>query len=130
MPQLPVPSLRFIRGVGVPTPNVPNRATGHLGGRQAIYLEGLRNAPQPGQSRRCPSQVPVYRPSSIITTAEVMPVDESSIQARTTVTGVSAGTAVMRDVQGYKDTSDKRIQGWGQGLALVFLSSLLARQQW
>ncbi len=46
------------------------------------------------------------------------------------VSGVSAGTAVMRDVQGYKDTSEKRIQGWGQGLALVFLSSLLSGQEW
>ncbi len=54
----------------------------------------------------------------------------SRIKEDGTVTDVSAGTAVMRDVQGYKDTSEKRIQGWGQGLALVFLSSLLARQQW
>lgn len=46
------------------------------------------------------------------------------------VLGVSAGTAVMRDAQGYKDVPYKRLQGWGQGLALVFLSSLLARQQW
>ena len=54
----------------------------------------------------------------------------SRIKEDGTVTGVSAGTAVMRDVQGYKNTSEKRIQGWGQGLALVFLASLLARQQW
>lgn len=54
----------------------------------------------------------------------------SRIRADGTVAGVSAGTAVMRDVQGYKDTSEKRIQGWGQGLTLAFLSSLLARQQW
>lgn len=54
----------------------------------------------------------------------------SRIKADGTVAGVSAGTAVMRDVQGYKDTSEKRIQGWGQGLTLAFLSSLLARQQW
>lgn len=54
----------------------------------------------------------------------------SRIKEDGTVTGVSAGTAVMRDVQGYKDTSEKRIQGWGQGLALVFLSSLLGCQQW
>ncbi len=78
------PKLAIDKGRGrSPTPNVPNRATRHLGGRKAIYLEGLRNAPQPGQSRRCPSQVPVYRPSSTITTVELMPVDESSIQART-----------------------------------------------
>jgi unsaturated rhamnogalacturonyl hydrolase len=38
---------------------------------------------------------------------------------------VSAGTAVMNDDQGYKDVPYKRIHGWGQGLALVFLSNLL-----
>lgn len=42
-----------------------------------------------------------------------------------TVGGVSAGTAVMNDVQGYKDVPYKRIQGWGQGLALAFLADLL-----
>ncbi|WP_160043678.1 MULTISPECIES: glycoside hydrolase family 88/105 protein [Paenibacillus] len=42
-----------------------------------------------------------------------------------TVTGVSAGTAVMKDAAGYKGVPDKRIQGWGQGLALAFLSELL-----
>lgn len=41
------------------------------------------------------------------------------------VTRVSAGTAVMNDIQGYKDVPDKRVQGWGQGLALVFFASLL-----
>ncbi|WP_248925132.1 glycoside hydrolase family 88 protein [Paenibacillus hamazuiensis] len=46
------------------------------------------------------------------------------------VNGVSAGTAVMNDAQGYKEVPYKRVQGWGQGLALVFLSSLLARQEW
>ncbi|MCZ8514719.1 glycoside hydrolase family 88 protein [Paenibacillus filicis] len=46
------------------------------------------------------------------------------------VTGVSAGTAVMRDIEGYKGVPYKRVQGWGQGLALTFLSSLLARQEW
>ncbi|GAB2704037.1 glycoside hydrolase family 88 protein [Paenibacillus thermoaerophilus] len=47
-----------------------------------------------------------------------------------TVKGVSAGTAVMRDAQGYKDVPCKRIQGWGQGLALVFLSSLISKKDW
>ncbi|MBN2982197.1 MULTISPECIES: glycoside hydrolase family 88/105 protein [Cohnella] len=42
-----------------------------------------------------------------------------------TVTGVSAGTAVMEDAEGYKGVPDKRIQGWGQGLTLAFLSELL-----
>ncbi|MCY7836565.1 glycoside hydrolase family 105 protein [Bacillus haynesii] len=38
---------------------------------------------------------------------------------------VSAGTAVMRDAQGYKDVPYKRIQGWGQGLALTFLADVV-----
>lgn len=51
----------------------------------------------------------------------------SSIGEDGSVTGVSAGTAVMCDLEGYKGVPYKRVQGWGQGLALVFLSSLLAR---
>jgi unsaturated rhamnogalacturonyl hydrolase len=46
------------------------------------------------------------------------------------VHSVSAGTAVMRDIEGYKGVSYKRVQGWGQGLALTFLSSLLTRKEW
>jgi unsaturated rhamnogalacturonyl hydrolase len=42
-----------------------------------------------------------------------------------TVTGVSAGTAVMNDADGYKGVPAKRIQGWGQGLALTFLAAVL-----
>jgi len=49
----------------------------------------------------------------------------SRITADGTVTGVSAGTAVMDDADGYKRVPDKRIQGWGQGLTLVFLSEVL-----
>ncbi len=37
---------------------------------------------------------------------------------------VSGGTAVMHDVEGYRRIPNKRIQGWGQGLALAFLSEL------
>jgi len=44
-----------------------------------------------------------------------------------TVTGVSSGTAVMKDAAGYKGVPDKRIQGWGQGLAPAFLSSCLKK---
>jgi unsaturated rhamnogalacturonyl hydrolase len=44
------------------------------------------------------------------------------------VMSVSAGTAIMNDQQGYKDVPYKRVQGWGQGLALVFLSSLLQQE--
>ncbi|MUT67340.1 glycoside hydrolase family 88 protein [Paenibacillus sp. NEAU-GSW1] len=41
------------------------------------------------------------------------------------VQNVSAGTAVMFDKQGYKDVAHKRVQGWGQGLALAFLAEVL-----
>lgn len=38
---------------------------------------------------------------------------------------VSAGTAVMKNAEGYKQVPYKRIQGWGQGLALTFLADVL-----
>jgi len=41
------------------------------------------------------------------------------------VLNVSAGTAVMNDLQGYREVAHKRVQGWGQGLALAFLAELL-----
>lgn len=41
------------------------------------------------------------------------------------VMNVSAGTAVMRDREGYRGISRDWIQGWGQGLALAFFSMLL-----
>ena len=41
------------------------------------------------------------------------------------IKNVSAGTAVMTDVESYKEVPKKRVQGWGQGLALAFLSSIL-----
>ncbi len=47
-----------------------------------------------------------------------------------TVTGVSAGTAVMDDAEGYKNVPYKRIQGWGQGMTLAFLAALLKRKDW
>ena len=36
----------------------------------------------------------------------------------------------MRDIDGYKGVPYKRIQGWGQGLGLTFLASLLNRKDW
>jgi unsaturated rhamnogalacturonyl hydrolase len=42
-----------------------------------------------------------------------------------TVRNVSAGTAVMPDAAAYRAVPRKRIQGWGQGLTLAFLSSLI-----
>ena len=41
------------------------------------------------------------------------------------VLNVSGGTAVMDDIEGYRGISRDWIQGWGQGLALAFLSLLL-----
>mgnify|MGYP002517095172 FL=1 len=41
------------------------------------------------------------------------------------VMNVSAGTAVMRNREGYRGISKDWIQGWGQGLALAFFSTLL-----
>ncbi|HRY54669.1 MAG TPA: glycoside hydrolase family 88 protein [Spirochaetia bacterium] len=40
------------------------------------------------------------------------------------VLGVSAGTAVMADAGKYALVPNKRVQGWGQGLALAFLAAL------
>lgn len=41
------------------------------------------------------------------------------------VRNVSAGTAIMDNEDGYNKIAKKRIQGWGQGLTLAFLSELL-----
>lgn len=41
------------------------------------------------------------------------------------VSNVSAGTAVMRDREGYMNIPRKWTQGWGQGLALSFLAAVL-----
>ena len=41
------------------------------------------------------------------------------------VLNVSGGTAVMKDKDGYRNISKKWIQGWGQGLALAFLTALI-----
>lgn len=41
------------------------------------------------------------------------------------VMNVSGGTAVMRDREGYRGITKDWIQGWGQGLALAFFSTLL-----
>ncbi len=38
---------------------------------------------------------------------------------------VSGGTAVMRDLDGYRNVSKTWTQGWGQGLALAFMSAVL-----
>lgn len=45
------------------------------------------------------------------------------------VCDVSTGTAVMNSEDGYRNTSKKRIEGWGQGLALAFFSAVLASKK-
>lgn len=45
------------------------------------------------------------------------------------VTGVSGGTAVMNDRDGYRRISREWIQGWGQGLALTLYSEILEHDQ-
>src|SRR5690606_21729491 len=45
------------------------------------------------------------------------------------VLNVSAGTAVMNDIEGYLNIPKKWAQGWGQGLALAFLTALAERQK-
>lgn len=42
---------------------------------------------------------------------------------------VSGGTAVMRDLTGYRTISRNWVQGWGQGLALAFLAKAFAEQE-
>jgi len=42
------------------------------------------------------------------------------------VQNVSGGTAIMRDREGYMNISREWIQGWGQGLALAFLTTVLS----
>ncbi len=47
----------------------------------------------------------------------------NNISADGRVLNVSGGTAVMRDLDGYRSIPKQWIQGWGQGLALVFLAN-------
>ena len=44
------------------------------------------------------------------------------------VLNVSGGTAVMRDLEGYRNIPKSWIQGWGQGLALAVLAASLKKQ--
>ncbi len=53
----------------------------------------------------------------------------NSIGPDGSVHGVSAGTAVMASREDYRRVPRKRAQGWGQGLALAFLSALLERSK-
>lgn len=42
---------------------------------------------------------------------------------------VSGGTEVMNDIEGYIGIPKKWAQGWGQGLALSFLTGVIERHQ-
>lgn len=44
------------------------------------------------------------------------------------VLNVSGGTAVMRDREGYCNVPKDWIQGWGQGLALAFLTAIISQK--
>ena len=44
------------------------------------------------------------------------------------IENVSGGTAVMRDLEGYRNVPRKWMQGWGQGLALTFLTAVLREE--
>ena len=57
--------------------------------------------------------------------AKALPGILENISADGRVMNVSGGTAVMRDRDGYRNISRDWIQGWGQGLALAYLSKLL-----
>lgn len=52
-----------------------------------------------------------------------------SISEEGKVLNVSAGTAVMRDAEGYKQISKDWIQGWGQGLVLSYLVEFLGENK-
>lgn len=53
----------------------------------------------------------------------------ANISTEGRVLNVSAGTAVMKDRDGYRGISRRWTQGWGQGLALAFLCAVLDSDQ-
>lgn len=52
-----------------------------------------------------------------------------NISADGRLLNVSGGTAIMRNLDGYRNISRKWTQGWGQGLGLAFLVAVLARTE-
>ncbi len=52
-----------------------------------------------------------------------------NITADGRVLNVSGGTAVMNDLDGYRNISRSWTQGWGQGLALSFLAAILQSEE-
>ncbi|MBD3921764.1 glycoside hydrolase family 88 protein [Paenibacillus sp. PR3] len=53
-----------------------------------------------------------------------------NIAANGRVKNVSGGTAVMKDIAGYLGIDRKWAQGWGQGLALAYLTAVLEMTQY
>lgn len=49
----------------------------------------------------------------------------ANIAANGRVQGVSGGTAVMKDIEGYLGVDKKWAQGWGQGLVLALLAGVI-----
>lgn len=52
-----------------------------------------------------------------------------NISADGRVLNVSGGTAVMKDREGYRTIPREWAQGWGQGLALAFLSDMISHEK-
>ena len=52
-----------------------------------------------------------------------------NISADGRVLNVSGGTAVMNDLDGYRQISRTWTQGWGQGLALAFLAAIVKTEE-
>jgi unsaturated rhamnogalacturonyl hydrolase len=52
-----------------------------------------------------------------------------NITADGRVLNVSGGTAVMNDLEGYRNISRIWTQGWGQGLALAFLAAIVKSEE-
>jgi len=66
-------------------------------------------------------------PKSFKVVEKAIPALIRKISDHGVVLDVSTGTAVMNTWDGYRDTSKARIEGWGQGLALIFFAHLLMR---
>lgn len=52
-----------------------------------------------------------------------------NISADGRVLNVSGGTAVMNDLDGYRQISRSWTQGWGQGLALAFIAAVIGTEE-
>lgn len=92
-------------------PDTYEETSGSAGIAAAIVLNGTRTPKR-------------YRAAQKALNALIEKVDEQG-----TVRDVSTGTAVMNTTDGYRETSKKRIEGWGQGLALAFFAHVLMKNK-